>query len=282
MPGWMTFAIEQLLPDSVSLMRGRLENNCRAHLDRRDDERYLKAIPDGSRVVRSADHFEATAAILKEENPMSFRDRRAAARRRAWGRGPMILRFEPLEGRQLLSTVPTVAPDLVATTFSTPANLDWGDSFQAQGTIENIGGTTTPNPYQIDVYASPTPTLAAGAVLIAELPMSQGLMPGATQSFNQTVDLPSLPIPGVGADSSFYLNLVVDPYNLEGEGNVYDKLNRGLGIDTSQVTITQTQASDLVGQGLSVVSDGNGWGGNVTVSATVANNGTGPRPRLGR
>ncbi|HEX8202232.1 MAG TPA: CARDB domain-containing protein [Isosphaeraceae bacterium] len=34
---------------------------------------------------------------------MSSHDRRAAARRRAWGRGPAILRFEPLEGRQLLS-----------------------------------------------------------------------------------------------------------------------------------------------------------------------------------
>lgn len=34
---------------------------------------------------------------------MSSRDRRAAGRRRAWGRGPVILKFEPLEGRQLLS-----------------------------------------------------------------------------------------------------------------------------------------------------------------------------------
>ena len=32
---------------------------------------------------------------------MPSHDRRAAARRRAWGRGPIILRFEPLEERQL-------------------------------------------------------------------------------------------------------------------------------------------------------------------------------------
>jgi hypothetical protein len=43
---------------------------------------------------------------------MASKDRRAAARRKAWGRGPMILRFEPLEGRQLLST----AADATATT----------------------------------------------------------------------------------------------------------------------------------------------------------------------
>lgn len=35
---------------------------------------------------------------------MSSRDRRAEGRRRAWGRGPVILRFEPLEDRQLLSS----------------------------------------------------------------------------------------------------------------------------------------------------------------------------------
>lgn len=34
---------------------------------------------------------------------MPSRDRRAAGRRRAWGRGPVILRFEPLEGRQLMT-----------------------------------------------------------------------------------------------------------------------------------------------------------------------------------
>ena len=40
---------------------------------------------------------------------MSSDDRRANARRRAWGRGPAVLRFEPLEGRQLLSIADPVA-----------------------------------------------------------------------------------------------------------------------------------------------------------------------------
>jgi hypothetical protein len=43
---------------------------------------------------------------------MSSSDRRAAARRKAWGRGPMILRFRPAEGGDGLSmTVPTPLPD---------------------------------------------------------------------------------------------------------------------------------------------------------------------------
>ena len=58
-------------------------------------------------------------------------DRRDAGRR-AGSRGPKILRFEPLEGRQLLSVgVPTAAagaraPDLIAVSFQAEANGDWG------------------------------------------------------------------------------------------------------------------------------------------------------------
>ena len=40
---------------------------------------------------------------------MSSLDRRTRARRRAWGRGPAVLRFEPLEGRQLLSISDPIA-----------------------------------------------------------------------------------------------------------------------------------------------------------------------------
>lgn len=52
---------------------------------------------------------------------MASDQRRAAARRKAWGRGPMILRFEPLEGRQLLSgagdPIPTGSADPTVTTL---------------------------------------------------------------------------------------------------------------------------------------------------------------------
>ncbi len=54
---------------------------------------------------------------------MSSNDRRSAAHRRAWGRGPTILRFEPLEGRELLSGVTT---SLATGTTSSVAGV--GDS----------------------------------------------------------------------------------------------------------------------------------------------------------
>ena len=63
---------------------------------------------------------------------MPSRDRRAAGRRRAWGRGPVILRFEPLEGRALLSGL----PDLVSASFTTSTHsADWGSTLQAEGIL---------------------------------------------------------------------------------------------------------------------------------------------------
>src|SRR4051812_21313231 len=83
------------------------------------------------------------------EVPMPSHDRRAAARRRAWGRGPIILRFELLEGRQLLATTPQPLPDLVSAAFDTLHNLDWGDSFHAVGQIGNQGQGVAPFPFHV-------------------------------------------------------------------------------------------------------------------------------------
>lgn len=46
---------------------------------------------------------------------MSSRDRRAAGRQRAWGRGPVIIRFEPLEDRQLLASLEMLGSGLQST-----------------------------------------------------------------------------------------------------------------------------------------------------------------------
>src|SRR4051794_26663351 len=41
----------------------------------------------------------------RRRSTMSSHDRRSAGRRRAWGRGPIILKFDPLERREVLSGV---------------------------------------------------------------------------------------------------------------------------------------------------------------------------------
>ncbi len=72
---------------------------------------------------------------------MSSRDRRAAGRRRAWGRGPVILRFEPLEGRQLMT-----------------ADVPGGDSVASDDVAEVL---TTLDTLAADAAAETTSTLAA-------------------------------------------------------------------------------------------------------------------------
>jgi hypothetical protein len=102
---------------------------------------------------------------------MSPNDRRARARRKAWGRGPMILRFDPLEGRQLLSTltpeapasgaVPGAAEILAAPVLATdPAPGDL-----ASTTVVNLSATATSNtdPVAIPFSAGEDPAASGPA-----------------------------------------------------------------------------------------------------------------------
>ena len=75
---------------------------------------------------------------------MSSDDRRARARRRAWGRGPAILRFEPLEGRQLLSaTDPLAAIAAIASAqTASAATTSIATDTQAAAASTPLVGTT--------------------------------------------------------------------------------------------------------------------------------------------
>jgi hypothetical protein len=211
---------------------------------------------------------------------MPAQDRRARARRKAWGRGPTILRFEPLEGRQLLSTAttPTPAPDLIATAFDTQHNLYWGDSFQAAGTVANQGNAPTTGPFNINVYASASQTIDANAVFVGTIAITTPIQPGATAKFDQTLTLPVLPVPNLGTSPSFYIELKVDPGNPDNEPNTADKQGLGQGFDTSVVTITPHQPSNLVGSGLQLSTNTAAWGSTVGVTAQFTNTGPGAAP----
>src|SRR6516164_3944272 len=69
---------------------------------------------------------------------MPSQDRRSAGRRRAWGRGPIILKFDSLEKRELLSAGQRL-PDLVASSFVTASNADWNTPITTSGLITNQG-----------------------------------------------------------------------------------------------------------------------------------------------
>ena len=218
---------------------------------------------------------------------MSSYDRRAAARRRAWGRGPIILRFEPLEGRQLLATVGPKA-DLIATSFTTVHSATWGGQIHATGTIVNRGTATTAAPSEVDIYASSTtsPT-ATGAVtqLLGAVAIPAGLAPGASFNFDQIVPLPAT---GSGtapsATQTIYVALKVDPHSTVAEASTTDKSGRGLGLDSSPVVISQPMPAVLQGTAFSVTPVATStpgvisWGDTFSVTEQIKNNGQGAAP----
>ncbi len=124
---------------------------------------------------------------------MPSHDRRAAGRRRAWGRGPIILRFEPLEGRRLLTATPL--PDLVGASISTTSFADWGDSIEVQAEILNQGKGMVNTPFNVAIYAMATPSIGGKSVLLAEVPITTALAPGQETAIDKTVQIPSSPIP---------------------------------------------------------------------------------------
>ena len=199
--------------------------------------------------------------------------RRAAGRRRAWGRGPVILRFEPLEDRKLLATSPLA--DLVGGAFDTLHNLDWGDSFHAKGVVGNIGGTAVVAPFHVNIYASPTPSLGPQSVLLGQATISGGVQPGGQASFDQVVKLPTTGGENLGA---VYINTLIDPEGVVAESNTQNNSGAGQGYDTSVVTITPHLPSALSGASLGVYPDQAQWGGAVQVNARVQNDGAGDAP----
>ena len=76
---------------------------------------------------------------------MSSHNRRAAGIRRAWGRGPIILKLRCLERRELLAASATASanstlPDLVNSSLTTAAAVaDWGQTLEVDGRVKNQG-----------------------------------------------------------------------------------------------------------------------------------------------
>lgn len=199
---------------------------------------------------------------------MSIPDRRTAERRRAWGRGPTILRFEPLEGRPLMSGA---APDIVAVNFGTVHNLDWGDAFQAVGTLENVGAGDATSAFKVDVYAMGSRSTGSDAVRIGSINIPAGLQAGASTGFDQLLRLPPTAVPGMDGTSTVYLTLKVDPTDALAESNEANNQGLGQGVDTSAVVIVPHQSPSLFGAGFTVQTPNPTWGGSFTVAGKVRN-----------
>ena len=82
---------------------------------------------------------------------MPIHDRRAAGRRRAWGRGPIILKLESLERRALMAANSNSSlPDLANAALTVSSNVaDWNSTIEVEGRVTNQGGATATAPFQV-------------------------------------------------------------------------------------------------------------------------------------
>ncbi|MGZ3303310.1 MAG: CARDB domain-containing protein [Isosphaeraceae bacterium] len=209
---------------------------------------------------------------------MSSQDRRSAGRRRAWGRGPIILKFESLERRELLSSTRPPLPDLVGSSFVTTPNADWNQSITASGTVTNQGLATVTTPFNVAIYASHSVTIGPYSVLLGEVTIPAGLAPGQSAPFTTTVKLPSSPLPGMSPNGIVHINMKIDPQHVVPESNHRNQSGLGPGYDEAGVQITPPQPANLVNTALGVYPSAHEWGGSITVTAQVSNEGYGAAP----
>ena len=194
------------------------------------------------------------------------------------------MRFEPLEDRQLLSTAapaapsPAALPDLVGQSFQAQTDATWGGSFQAQGVIVNQGKAPTAKPFQVDIYASPTPAVGPNAVLLGEATIAAGLKPGAQAAYNLPLTLPPAPVNGIDPSGAFYVAAVIDPQHAIQVANTQHNADTGAGYDYALVTPAATKTAALFGTGLTVSPGETDWGGTFGLTQRVTNHGTADAP----
>jgi hypothetical protein len=184
-------------------------------------------------------------------------------------------RFEPLEGRALLSGL----PDLVSASFATSThNADWGSSFQAEGTILNQGNAAADGAFHVAIYASATPQITRNSVKIGEATIAPGLAPNQSSNYSQTVTLPGTPVPGFGTTANVFIVTQIDPETTITESNRTNDKGLGVGYDTSVVVITPQPPALLQGASLNVLPNAVQWGNTVQVTAQIRNNAQGAAP----
>ena len=207
-------------------------------------------------------------------------DRRAAARRRAWGRGPCSLKLESLERRALLAARAGALPDLVNSALTLSTNVgDWGNTVEVQGKVTNQGGATTTTPVQVGVYASSVRGINKYSLPIGQVTIPAGLAPGQSLPYQLTVSIPSTPIPNVSNNGgTLYVTAWVNPGKVAPESNTRNDRDLGPPYDVSPILIQAPQPSNLVGTTLAVSEPTTNWGSTVTVTAQVTNKGAGTSP----
>ena len=215
---------------------------------------------------------------------MPSHDRRAAGRRRAWGRGPIILKLESLERRALMaanSNANSSLPDLVNSSLTVSSSVsDWNQSVEVMGKVTNQGHSATTTPLQVAIYASPVRGIDKYSVPIGEATIPAGLAPGQSADYETPVQLPTTPIPDVSSNGgTVYVAAWLNPDRTVPESNYRNDRDLGPPYDSAPIEIEAPQPSNLVGTTLAVTPTDPTWGSTITVTAQITNSGSGSAPQ---
>jgi CARDB protein len=215
---------------------------------------------------------------------MPFQDRRAAGRRRAWGRGPIILKLESLERRALMAgtvTANSTLPDLANSALTVSSNVsDWNGTVEVEGRVTNQGNSTETVPFQIALYASPVRGINKYSVPIGEVTIPAGLAPGQTVPYQTSVQIPSTPVPDVSSSGgTLYIAAWVNPTESAPESNYRNDRDIGPPHDAAPILIEAPTPANLVGTTLAVTPIDPTWGSTITVTAQITNQSSGSSPQ---
>ena len=213
---------------------------------------------------------------------MPFLDRRAAGRRRAWGRGPIILKLESLERRALMATsAASPLPDLANAALSVSTSVsDWNGTLEVSGKVTNQGNATETAPFQVALYASPVRGIDKYSVQIGEVSIPAGLAPGQSAAYQTSVQLPTTPIPDVSSSGgTLYVTAWVNSNQSAPESNYRNNKDLGPPYDSASVLIQAPTPADLVGTTLAVTPTNPTWGSTITVTAQITNKSAGASPQ---
>ena len=204
--------------------------------------------------------------------------RRSEGRRRAWGRGPIILKFDSLEKREVLSAVPHNLPDLVGSSLVVVQSADWGDTVTITGQVTNQGDAAAAGSFNVAIYAGSRPTINRTSVLLGEVTIPNGLAAGQSIPFTTTVKLPVNPVPGMGSSGNLSIGLKVDPEKKITESNERNDMGIGPGYDQALVQIAPSQPAQLLATSVGIYPSAATWGQTLSVTTQVTNRSYGAAP----
>lgn len=204
--------------------------------------------------------------------------RRSEGRRRAWGRGPIILKFDSLEKREVLSTAPHSLPDLVGSSLVVVQSADWGDTVTVTGQVTNQGEGNAVGSFNVAIYAGSRAAINRTSVLLSEVAIPDGLAAGQSIPFTTTIKLPVNPVPGMSGSGMLNLGMKVDPEKKIAESNERNNSGIGPGYDQALVQIAASQPAQLIATSVGTYPATATWGQSLSVTTQITNRSYGAAP----